>query len=68
MPSVGFVRPSRLAAVATALLLAAPVGAVEPNVDLFEKSLRAAAEAVRVYGEWDAPAEPQHPSTTRFVR
>jgi Zn-dependent protease with chaperone function/tetratricopeptide (TPR) repeat protein len=57
MPSVGFVRPSRLAAVATALLLAAPVGAVEPNVDLFEKSLRAAAEAVRVYGEWDAPEE-----------
>jgi Zn-dependent protease with chaperone function/tetratricopeptide (TPR) repeat protein len=54
---VRFVRPHRLAAAALALLVAAPLPAVEPNVDLFEKSLQAAAEAVKVYGAWDEPAE-----------
>jgi Zn-dependent protease with chaperone function/outer membrane protein assembly factor BamD (BamD/ComL family) len=29
----------------------------EPNSDLFEKSVRAASEAMRVYGEWDEPEQ-----------
>jgi Zn-dependent protease with chaperone function/tetratricopeptide (TPR) repeat protein len=49
--------PRQVAAVALALVLVAPLAAAEPNVDLFEKSLRAATEAVKVYGEWDAPVE-----------
>ncbi|MCM2269641.1 MAG: M48 family metalloprotease [Thermoanaerobaculia bacterium] len=55
MPCVGFVRPVALAA--SLLALAAPLAAAEPNVDLFEKSLQAAAEAIKVYGAWDAPDE-----------
>jgi len=35
---------------------AAP-GPTEPNAELFEKSLKAATEALRVYGAWDNPEE-----------
>lgn len=55
MFGVRSVRPA--AFVAALIALAAPLAAAEPNVDLFEKSLQAAAEAVKVYGEWDAPDE-----------
>jgi Zn-dependent protease with chaperone function len=45
------------AGLAVAWAATSPVAAAEPDVELFEKSLKAAAEAVRVYGEWDSAAE-----------
>jgi len=32
-------------------------GPAQPNADLFEKSLRAAAEAIRIYGVWEEPEQ-----------
>ena len=46
-----------VAGFAVALAGAPALAAAEPDVELFEKSLKAAAEAVRVYGAWDEPAE-----------
>jgi Zn-dependent protease with chaperone function len=60
-----FVVIPRRACVVLSLLLAvcAPAASpaaeapAAPNADLFEKSLRAASEAVRVYGTWDEPEQ-----------
>jgi len=48
------VRPIALALAAQLILGQGLHAATEPNVDLFEKSLKAASEAIRVYGAWDS--------------
>jgi len=50
-------RSPGLALAAALALLPSSARAVDPNVELFEKSLQAAAEALRVYGSWDEPAQ-----------
>ncbi len=59
--SIVGVRRSLCRVAALALLsigLDSPAGAAaNPSFELFEKSLQAATEAVRVYGSWDEPVE-----------
>jgi predicted Zn-dependent protease len=55
------VRLRAAVAASLVLLLSLPVPpaaeAAVPGADIFEKSVRAAAEAVRIYGEWDEPEQ-----------
>jgi len=49
--------PCALALLAQLLLAPGPAAAADPNAELYEKSLKAATEAVRVYGTWDSPKD-----------
>jgi Zn-dependent protease with chaperone function/tetratricopeptide (TPR) repeat protein len=54
--AVGSLR-ALFAGFAVLCVTASALPAAEPNVELFEKSVKAAAQAVRIYGQWEAPEE-----------
>lgn len=56
------------AGTAVGLLAATPVAGAPtpPNAELFEKSLKAAAEALKVYGSWDDPEALRRVSTIGY--